>query len=81
MSLTSSAKWFENLVIKNSRKELRQYYCFMALSENADTKANDTRVQVILSLDQDQGERGKGISSEEQPSVRLTGEITEVCYQ
>lgn len=36
---------------------------------------------VILSFGQHEGERGKGISSEQQPSVRLTEEITEVCYQ
>ena len=29
--------------------------------ENADTKASDTRMQVIPSLDQNEGERGKGI--------------------
>lgn len=39
------------------------------------------RMQVMLSLDQSEGERGKGISSGEQPSVRLTEEITELCYQ
>lgn len=51
------------------------------ICEKADTKANSRRMQVTLSPDQKEGEGGKGISSEEKPSARLTEEITEVCYQ